>query len=207
MAYVELKKITMREYTRTGNFGVAVNDAPRNAQKTDGVKKIYATWHNMLRRCYDPAHTSLFPSYQGCRVCEEWLTYSNFEKWYKEHYREGYELDKDIIAKGNKVYSPDTCEFVPKYINYLCLRSQGSRGKYPIGVTFKQDKKKYKAYMLIKHKQQHIGYFDSPEEAFAAYKEKKEAYIKSVASTAFANGEIGQNIYQALMNYNIELTD
>lgn len=59
------------------------------------------------------------PTYEGCTVCDEWLYFSNFKKWFDENYIEGFQLDKDIIIRGNKVYSPQTCCFVPKEINII----------------------------------------------------------------------------------------
>lgn len=94
----------------------------------------------MLTRCYNHKSLKKNPSYIGCSVCDEWLTYSNFKRWYEDPingYREGYHLDKDILVKGNKVYSPETCCFVPHSINCLLLTRQRKRGALPIGVTIR----------------------------------------------------------------------
>lgn len=195
----------MRIYdTSKGVKGVALNDVARST-----TTHAYTAWLNMLRRCYDQRHYTKYPTYFGCSVCDEWLKFSNFEKWYNEHYREGYELDKDIICKGNKVYGPDFCDYVPKRINYLFGRNNGKRGQFPIGVTFKNEKRKavFKAYMLVSRKQVHLGYYNTPDEAFMAYKKAKEAHIKEVAEDAFEKGEISERIYSALMKYEVEITD
>lgn len=78
---------------------------------------------------------------------------------------------------------------------------------YPIGVTYKHDKRKFKAYMLVNHKQVHIGYFDNPDDAFYAYKERKEEHIRNMATEYYRRGEIERNVYDALMRYNVEITD
>lgn len=195
----------MRIYDKSkGVKGVGLNDVDSST-----VLPSYTAWLNMLRRCYDTKHCTKYPTYFGCSVCKEWLLFSNFQKWYDEHYRDGYELDKDIIQKGNKIYGPDFCDYVPKKINYILCRSNGKRGDFPIGVTLKNDKRKavFKAYMLVNRKQVHLGYYNTPDEAFMAYKKAKEAHIKEVAEEAFKNGEISERIYSALMKYEVEITD
>ena len=91
----------------------------------------------------------------------------------------GWCLDKDILVKGNKIYSPETCCFVPKGINLLFGKNNAKRGNYPIGVC--KFKNKFQATINIKGKTISLGHFDTPEEAFEAYKTAKEAYIKEVA--------------------------
>lgn len=193
----------MRIYDKSkGVKGVALNDVDRST-----ILPAYTAWLNMLRRCYDRSHYEKFPTYAGCSVCDEWLRFSNFQAWYNEHYRDGYELDKDIICKGNKVYGPEFCDFVPKKINYLLCKSKGKRGEFPIGVTYKKDKGQFKAYMLVNRKQVYLGYFNNPDEAFDAYKKAKEEHIKEVAKESFENGEISERIFNALMQYEVEITD
>lgn len=193
----------MRIYDKTkGVKGVALNDIDRST-----LLPAYNTWLNMLRRCYDKSHFTKFPTYCGCKVCDEWLRFSNFQIWYNEHYREGYELDKDIIKKGNKIYGPEFCDFVPKQINYLFCRSNKKRGQFPIGVSYKKDKGQFKAYMLINRKQVHLGYFDNPDDAFLAYKKAKEEHIKELGKEFYDRGEISERIYNALLQYEVEITD
>ena len=81
-----------------------------------GTDDCYSHWRGMLMRCYDQKYLQKYPTYIDCTVCEDWLNFSNFQQWYNKNY---YEipgetmcLDKDILVKGNKVYSPDTCIFV-----------------------------------------------------------------------------------------------
>lgn len=85
--------------------------------------KCYKTWKNMLMRCYDEKYYTIHTTYKDCKVCNEWLCFQNFAEWYYEHYYEiegqSIQLDKDILFKGNKVYSPQTCIFVPQRINCL----------------------------------------------------------------------------------------
>ncbi len=70
----------------------------------------------MLQRCYSESYLNKRPSYRGCSVCEEWKTFSNFMAWMKNKNMENLELEKDILVPGNKLYSPETCVFVSRWI-------------------------------------------------------------------------------------------
>ncbi len=170
----------------------------------------YKVWFGMIRRCY---HTRPFEkAYESCSVCSEWLDYSNFKKWFydpKNGYQDGYHLDKDILVKGNKEYAPDKCCFVPNEINVMLTKRQSCRGLFPIGVSsYTQNKKLlYKSTMSKYSTQCHLGYFKTPEEAFYAYKIAKEQYIKELAEKYFKEGKITERVYNALMNYQVEIGD
>lgn len=163
-------------------------------------------WRSMMSRCYNKSYIKRNNTYVGCTVCDEWHTSSNFKKWFDKNYVEGYELDKDILIKGNKVYSPKTCCFIPKEINHILLRRQNDRGEYPIGVTI-TDCGNYYVRVYEYGKAYVVGTFRTKEEAFKAYKIEKESYIKKVASDYYENGMINKNVYNALMNYEVEITD
>ena len=162
-------------------------------------------WRSMLSRCYSKKYQEKEPSYIGCSVCEEWLLFSNLKKWFDENYVDGYALDKDILIKGNKVYSPDTCCFVPIEINALFTKNNRARGAYPIGVY--KCKNRFRAYLGMRNKRAFLGSFVTIEEAFNAYKKAKEAYIKEVASKYYKEGKITNKVYNALMKYEVEITD
>lgn len=181
-------------------YGVGVNDC-LDAKSSEA----YKYWNGMLSRCYSARKRQKWPSYEGCTVCDEWLTFSNFRKWFDENYIEGYALDKDIITKGNRIYSPDTCCFVPTRINNIILNRKRDRGKYPIGVT--ELCGRLYAFVCINGKQIRIGVFATVIEAFNAYKKAKERYIKEVASEYYSRGEITKRVYDAMMRYKIEITD
>lgn len=165
----------------------------------------YILWRNLIARCYDENIQSKRPTYKGCRVCKEWHNFTVFEEWFNKHYIDEYCLDKDILFKGNKLYSPKTCCFVPNEINVLFTKRQNRRGALPIGVTFSESKRRFRAEFSRGSNKFYIGYFDTPEEAFFAYKREKEAYIKEVANKW--RGKISQNVYEAMMNYKVEITD
>ena len=173
-------------------------------------RKVYSAWNNMLKRCYTKNYHIKQPSYKECSVDERWHNFQNFAKWceaqigYSTVESNGlyYQLDKDILVKGNKVYSPETCCFVPSEVNNLIIFSNSARGEYPVGVTFHKRLKKYAANISLGGVQKHLGYFEEVSEAFNSYKIAKERYIKFVAEKYF--GKIGENVYQKLINYSID---
>ena len=115
-------------------------------------------------------------------------------------------LDKDILVKGNKIYSPETCVFVSNDINLLFVRNYNSRGNYPIGVSFDKSKNKYSSQCSMKGKHDRkLGTFNNPIDAFYTYKSFKEAYIKEVAEDY--KDKIPERLYIAMMNYVVEITD
>lgn len=166
-------------------------------------------WKGMLNRCYNKKYTDKKQSYIGCLVCEEWHNFQNFAKWHEENYYEieGQEmhLDKDILVKNNKIYSPETCVFVPECINSLFTKRQSCRGELPIGVHFCKKRHKYIAQCGVDGKRVYLGGFDSPQEAFNTYKDFKEKEIKRVAG--LYKDRIPTELYEALCNYNVEITD
>lgn len=177
--------------------------------------KCYRTWYDMLKRCYDEKHREKYPTYIGCEVYNEWYNFQNFAKWYYDNYYkiEGERmcLDKDVLVKHNKIYSPDTCIFVPYNINVLFVKSDKIRGEYPIGVSYNKRNKKFIAqcsvydYKENKNKNKNLGLYNTPEEAFKVYKQFKENYIKEIADKY--KQQIPTKLYDALYNYQVEITD
>jgi len=147
-------------YIGIGNYNVKKGEKYSN-------KKSYTAWVEMLRRCYYEKSQERFPTYKDCTVCSEWYNYQNFARWFEENY---YEiegelmcLDKDILVKGNKVYSPDTCIFAPSTINSIFTKRNSKRGDYPIGVTYHKKDKKYVSKCNCGRKIAiEIGRFNSP---------------------------------------------
>lgn len=184
------------------SYGKGINDV---ANVWNYCQKAFQVWRSMLVRCYNEKYQKKEPTYIGCTVCEEWLRFSNFLKWFEDNYIEGFQLDKDIIHKGNKIYSPQNCAFVPLELNYLLLKRQALRGNMPIGVKYDKRRNYYSASIHYDGKYHFIGYAKSPEEAFLLYKEAKEKRIKEMANKYM--GVIDIRVYNALMNYQVEITD
>ena len=197
-----------RQKVRAPLFGVGINDV-EDVMASDGSKSpAYIHWQNMLNRCYNTKRQKVAENYKDCSVCEEWKYFSNFKRWFEDPingYKDGYELDKDILFKGNRVYSPDTCCLVPNYINSLLIKQRKIKSKYGRGVW--KNGNRYTVYISKHNKRVHVGTFNTIEEAFAAYKREKESYIKEVAQEYFDKGEIDKRVYDALTNYKVEITD
>lgn len=179
-----------------------------DAYTTDVSKeKSYGVWSDMIIRCY--ADGKNHSTYKDCFVCDEWHNYSNFKKWYNENYYEingqSMNLDKDILIKGNKIYSPDTCMFVPKSINVLFVKANKIRGDLPIGVHHDYNRNCYAAKLSIKNKTKALGRFADIEEAFGAYKQAKEQYIKNMADEY--KDLIPDKLYDAMYKYEVDIAD
>lgn len=182
------------------NFGI--NDVKN--QREYGA--IFTIWKNMIKRCYDEKHRDINIAYKDCKVCDEWRLFSNFYLWAKDEYRSDLDLDKDILVKGNKIYSPETCVFLPKRINRLLTNRKNHRGKCLIGV-YKKDNKFIAQISKNGKAQEFIGNFKTEEEAFNSYKKAKEDYIKEIATEYYNNNLISEQVYNALFNYQIDRED
>ena len=178
-----------------------INDMPYLSSH----EQVYICWHAMVVRCNSSKVHNRQPAYIGCYVCEEWHYLSKFKEWFDEHYVDGFALDKDILVKGNREYSPKTCCFVPQEINCLLTMRKKCRNNLPIGVTYNKSSKKYVAQIHKKDKMCGLGYFRTPEEAFQAYKVAKETWIKEVANKW--RDKLDVKVYEALCNYKIEIDD
>lgn len=166
-------------------------------------KVMYDKWSGMLRRCCDEKYKEKHPTYKNCKVVEEWECFQNFANWYSKKHRKGYELDKDILIKGNKIYSPETCCFVPSRINSLFIKRDNDRGEYPLGVSYNKRDNLY-AISLPKDKKGKLN-FKTCEEAFNNFKILKEEYIKEVADEWKEN--IDLEVHEAMYRWIIEITD
>ena len=166
-------------------------------------KRAYTTWYNMIRRCYDPEYHEKRPTYLDCHVCDEWLDYQCFAQWYENqtYNHKGYEIDKDLLMPKNKIYSPETCCFVPSQLNSLLVDCGSVRGEYPQGVSFDRIAKGFQAHINFNGKRKKLGCFDDPKEAYQVYKAAKERHVKNEA-LKWANS-IQWEVFVALMNWEL----
>ena len=178
------------------------------------VLKECTLWRGVIGRCYNNEFHKKSPTYADCSVSEKFKYYPYFKEWCGNQIGfnavddkgRPFELDKDILLKGNKVYSENTCCFVPAEINGLFINCAKTCGDLPIGVWFDKQKGKYKADVSVgRKKRKRLGSFSTPEEAFYVYKREKEKYIKEVANKW--KDQIDPRAYEALMNYQVEITD
>lgn len=193
------------------NLGFNTNKYPAEANNIS--QNEYNTWQRMLERCTAKCWVRQ-PFYNGTTCSDNFKSYTFFYEWCNAQVGFGnvdsnnkyWHLDKDLLVKGNRIYSEDTCVFIPQKINNLLTKSDSSRGKYPIGVTWHKVRLKFCTVCSDGHgKQKHLGYSDTPEEAFLIYKKFKENLIKQVANEY--EQQIDTRAYNALMNYEVNIND
>ena len=186
--------------------GVGINDG-KYPTKVNGINtKEYNLWTSMLKRCYSVKYHEARPTYIGCNVSDNFKHYTYFFEWCQNQIGFGgcdFSLDKDLIIKGNKIYSEDNCLFLPQSLNKLLTKRQLHRGGLPIGVT--KNSNNYKVRCNVNGSENYLGVFSTIESAFQAYKTFKEAYIKELAEKY--KDTIDPRAYQALLNYEVSIDD
>lgn len=167
--------------------GVGVNDVDYEVSPHVNGNRVmcqfYRTWTAMLARCYSKLTQERQPTYIGCSVSEDWLSFSNFKSWMETQDWKGKQLDKDLLIPGNKLYSPDTCVFVSSEVNSLMIDCAKSRGLWPVGVFTDNQGKNFRAQIRLYGKRVRLGCFDTPSEAHQVYVKAKVSYIRDVADT------------------------
>jgi len=170
-------------------YGVGTNDAGYVTEKKetigyeDGKQKqnlvwacpYYQSWKNMLDRCYSDKYQERRPTYKGCTVSDEWLTFSNFKSWMDMQEWEGNHLDKDLLIEGNKIYSAETCVFVTPSVNTFTIDSGAARGEWLIGASWHKASKKFhsRCNNPFTKKYEHLGRFTCEQEAHQAWMKRK----------------------------------
>lgn len=189
------------------SYGVGYNSGGEYKSTVNNkVTKAHIAWLSMMRRCYDSNFHKDNHTYKDCVACPDWNDFQLFARWFYNHpYSNlGYDLDKDLLVVGNKLYSPETCCFVPHELNQLLVDSGKIRGKYPIGVSWQKQISKYRAYVTIENKQKHLGTFHCPNEAHQAYVVAKEAHVKVKANQW--RDRIAPEVFDALMAWTVAST-
>lgn len=160
-------------------------------------------------RGFDEKIKNKHPTYKDVTVNPECYCFQDFGEWFDKNYYEiegeRMHLDKDILVKGNKEYSFNTMVFVPQRINKLFTKRDACRGDLPIGVHYYKASGKYMASCKTLNRQKYLGLYNTPHEAFLAYKEFKERYIKQVADEY--KDKIPQRLYDAMYAWEVEEDD
>lgn len=166
-------------------YGVGKSDSVKAISKNRVKNPIYEIWVNMLSRCYSDAPSALEHTqvYNDCSVDPEWHSYSAFESWALTQDHEGKSLDKDLLYRGNKVYSSATCVFVSKHVNALLLDSRKTRGEWPLGVTFDKGRNKFQARVWQNNRGRFLGRFDTAELAHKAWQLAKSDILLEFPTT------------------------
>lgn len=201
-------------YPEVHDVGMVGNKCPTtiNHQQI----KEYESWCNLLQRCFSKniKDKKRYSTYKDVTCCDEWLLYENFYEWL--HSQPNFEkwlngekwcIDKDILVKGNKIYSPETCCLVPQNVNGLFTKHNATRGDLPIGVSKHGNGFQARCHNPITNKEVYIGMRQEPLKTFVLYKNYKENLIKQVAQIEYAKGNITEQCYNAMMSYQVEITD
>lgn len=186
-------------------YGIGFNSKGKHKTKVNyNITQAYKAWEGMIRRCYCLKYQEKYPTYIGCSVDERWHDFQDFAEWYYSHpYSNiGYQLDKDILVVGNKIYSPETCCFVPKQLNSLLVACDARRGEYPQGVTFCKQTGRYRSQISIDRVSVGLGRFDCPQKAHLVYKKAKEIHIRNKALEW--RDRISSDAFNALMSWKLE---
>ena len=190
-------------------FGVGVVGTKYPITISGRNTKEYDLWKSMVRRCYSDKYQKKYPTYEGCKVSDNFKSYEYFYEWCNKQIgfgNKGFDLDKDLLVKGNKVYSEYSCIFLPNEINLLLTKRTASRGNHLIGVYYHKRGKVFMAQVSKnKGKQEKLGSFNTELEAFNAYKIAKESFVKEQANKW--KGQIDIRAYNALMNYTVDIDD
>ncbi|MGV8568087.1 MAG: hypothetical protein ACWA7E_08660 [Pseudomonas asiatica] len=165
----------------------------------------YKAWHNMMRRAYGPKKAA---AYEDCSVCRKWWDYQEFAAWYSVQpyaFEADAELDKDILDPLNTMYSPANCTVVPKSLNLIFKDSRKLRAKLPRGVYVHSSESGFAAQISRYGNATDLGHFDSPADAFEAYKQARQAYGQELA--ALYDGLIDERVISRLKNLTAHIRD
>ena len=193
--------------------GIGINEGTFSTKTGNSNCKTYQLWVGLLERCTKKMWAK-YPTYDGVTCSDNFKHYTFFHEWcqsqigfnYVDDGGGSWHLDKDILIKGNKHYSEDTCVFIPQRLNKLLIKRDKHRGDCPLGVFFDNSLLKFRARCSdVNGKQKHLGSFTTPEQAFQAYKTFKEALIKQVAEQY--KSQIDHRAYQALLEYEVNIDD
>lgn len=176
-------------------YGVGLNDVP-GGSGTHGRNPFYVAWHGMLKRCYAPKYLARYPAYEGCTVCEEWLKFSVFKAWMELQSWEGMVLDKDLLLPGNRAYGPDTCMFIPAWVNNFLANLVPKKRDLPMGVAL------YKGLFVARYSQKDkpiiIGRFNTAEQAHIAYSQFRLPEIRQRIARYCESDDANQVVCGAL---------
>lgn len=182
--------------------GVGYNSGGSHLSYIEGKpSREYSIWREMISRCYSKKTKERLPTYKDCVTCLEWHDFQNFAEWYKKHpyFNKGYALDKDLLVRGNKVYSPETCLLIPRELNMLIISGGKDRNEYPRGVSLESSTNKFFVTISINGKSKNLGRYNCQYEAGLVYLEARKKYIKEKACEW--RSRIDNRSYEALLNW------
>lgn len=184
-------------------MGVGYMGVGSYRSRVDGVMpKEYIVWRDMIHRCYNPRLRDKYPTYTGCVVHDNWHNFQKFAEWYhsQEYCDKGYQLDKDLIVQGNKIYSAERCCFLPPALNTLISINHSNRSSL-VGTTFHKNTGKWQSLVNKSGKVVYLGLFNTELEAHLCYVQEKERFVREEA--VVWRGFIDPVAYDALLNWKV----
>ena len=166
----------------------------------NSCSKSYSVWRSMIERCYDENKRSSNITYSDCCVCAEWHNYQNFAVWFETNYIKGLALDKDLLVKGNRIYSPDACCFLPRLIN-SALTTKHSDNTNDGFTGVKKEQNGFSCQLNNYEKSIYKGIYLTAELAYEAYKKHKEDYVHGLAEEY--KDVLTILVYNALKNWKV----
>ena len=182
--------------------GVGFLGGSKYQTRINGVELVeYGVWRSMIRRCYSAKAQIRDYKYFGCEVHSDWHNFQRFADWYLNHESSGlgYDVDKDLLVRGNKTYSPENCCLLPAELNSII--QTGNIKSVLVGTTFHKQTGMWQAQVKNNGRQIFLGLFESRFDAHLAYVEAKEAYVRERAD--YWRGRIEDRAYSALMNWRV----
>jgi hypothetical protein len=174
-----------------------IGDGKYLTKNSNGKRTVeYSIWTSMMDRCY--GEREQYPVYIDCEVCEEWHNFQNFAEWYEiNYYKVGNErmhLDKDILVKRNRLYSPETCMIVPQRINMIFMtKEKGIDADLPNAIN-----RSGKGY-ISSYNGKYLGDFETLEEAINEHDRVKRIHIKQVVKEY--GDKLPPKVQNALLNW------
>lgn len=158
----------------------------------------YRVWNAIFQRCYNPTVQVKQPQYIGCTVDERWWNFQNFASWYcnSGYVNLNYDIDKDLLIRGNRVYSPDVCLMLPREIN-SAIANRFSDNGLPNGVSATNGK--YVARASFGGKARNFGTYETTLEASMAYNKARQQHLLNIAEKW--RNHIEPRAYKALLVY------
>lgn len=193
MGVRETSDFLRAEYPGTGKgrkrclvFSAGINDADYvTAPTVNGAPlrcPAYQDWRDMVKRVYSEKYLAIRPTYYGSELCEDWHYFSSFREWWVQNVIDGYQLDKDILFENNKRYAPDTCIYVPPWLNTFTIDHRGGRGPHKIGADYHKKTRMFRAQCRhpLTGSREYLGLYGSEDEAHETWLARKLEIAKSL---------------------------
>lgn len=200
----KLQNPYLRAFQGVGYIGVGEYPTSVNGLTT----KEFSTWGSLFNRSYSEKYISKKPTYSACSVDDRWHNFQNFAAWTVNQVGwglEDWQIDKDLLLKGNKVYGPDTCVMLPRKLNMLTVLRSSARGTTPIGVFINPTPSMYTGQFKDLSGRKYSKNFPQVEDAFHFYKTGKEVVLKEAAE--LYKELIDPKAYQALLAWEVSIED